>query len=294
MSAGVELSRRAAALSVFGSLLFAQSDGRRVGRSSQEEARPNRWIVYYGNTEPIETFTRYPYVVFDSRYHPPVSSLSGQDRKIVGYLSLGEASPDYEYFSELESAGLLVRPSSTWLGNQYIDIRDSRWRRRVCDRLVPWVLEQGFDGVFFDTLDSPLAIEESEPGRYAGMAEAAAALIREIRQSFPGIILMLNRSYKLLPLVEAHIDVAVAESVYSTYDFDRKKYVKVSPDNYARQLTWLRDARIRRPELKIFTLDYCDANDQAAIKEAYRVERQNGFWPYVTSIDLTTVVPEPS
>lgn len=263
-------------------------------RSSREAARPNKWIVYYGNKEPIETFSRYPYVVFDSRYHPPVSPLSGQQRKIVAYLSLGEASPDYEYFSELESDGLLVRPSSTWLGNQYIDIRDSRWRRRVCDRLVPWVLEQGFDGLFVDTLDSPLAIEESEPGRYAGMAEAAAALIMEIRRSFPGIVVMLNRSYRLLPLVEDFIDVAVAESVYSTYDFDQKKYIKVSPDNYAQQLAWLRDARVRRPELEIFTLDYCDPKDQAAIQETYRVERQNGFCPYVATIDLTRVVPEPS
>jgi uncharacterized protein (TIGR01370 family) len=232
--------------------------------------------------------------VFDSRYHPPITTLVGQGRKIVGYLSLGEASPDYEYFSELQSDGLLIQPSSTWPGNQYIDVRDWRWRRRVCDQLVPWVLGQGFDGVFLDTLDSPLAIEESNPGRYAGMAAAAAALVEEIRRSYPGITIMLNRSYKLLPAVEQYIDVIVAESVYATYDFDRRVYVMVSPGNYAQQLSWLRAARERRPQLEIFTLDYCDPANRAMIQQIYRVERENGFCPYVTSIDLTTVVPEPA
>jgi uncharacterized protein (TIGR01370 family) len=293
MTSPGQLSRRAAALSVFGSLLFAQSDGNRPRSSSTQDVPPDRWIVYYGNQEPSETFASCPYVVFDSRYHPPISPLLGQGRKIVGYLSLGEASPDYDYFSDLESAGILIQPSTTWPGNQYIDVRDRRWRERVYDQLVPWVLGQGFDGVFLDTLDSPLAMEESDPVGYSGMAAAAATLVQDMRRRHPGITIMLNRSYRLLPVVEQYIDVAVAESVYATYDFDRKVYVMVSPENYAQQLSWLRAAQIRRPQLKIFTLDYCDPGDRALIQEIYRVERQNGFCPYVTSIDLATVVAEP-
>lgn len=254
---------------------------------------PDKWIVYYGNQEPPETFAAYPFVVFDNRYHPPLDPVKRPGKTIAGYLSAGEASPDYDYFGELGAEGLLIHPSETWKGNQYIDIRDRRWRRRVCDQLVPSILEQGFDGVFLDTIDSPLALEESGLAAYAGMADAAVELIEEIRREFPEITVMLNRAYKLLPDAESYIDVAVAESVYATYDFGRKEYVRVHPDLYAKQRAWLKSAQGRRPELKVFTLDYCDPQDRASIAETYAVERSNGFCPYVTSIDLTTVVPEP-
>jgi uncharacterized protein (TIGR01370 family) len=211
----------------------------------------------------------------------------------VGYLSLGEASPDYEYFDELRRQRLLVRPSSTWAGNYYIDIRDRRWHSRVCDELIPWIQGKGFDGLFFDTLDSALALEDSDPVRFSGMAQAAADLIAEIRRRNPRSVLMLNRAYKLLPAVEQHLDVVVAESVYHTFDFDTKRYIPVAEAVSAQQVAWLREAQRRRPDLLVFTLDYCDPSDIEAIRRTYAFEEQNGFCPYVTSIDLTTVVPKP-
>jgi uncharacterized protein (TIGR01370 family) len=289
----VSLSRRAAWLSLLASALPAQRE-RAIDRGARgREVRPRRWIVYYGNREPAETFAPYPFVVFDSRYHPPVEPLLGGTRKVAGYLSVGEASSDYPYFAELQRQGLLARPSATWEGNYSIDLRDSRWRRRVCDELIPSILKQGFDGVFLDTVDSALALEETNPARFQGMTIAAADLIAEIRRLYPAILLMLNRGYKLLPMVESHVDVAVAESVYGTFDFRRKRYVKVEEAAYTQQLDWLQSARRRRPELLVFTLDYCDPQNVDGIRQAYQVERRNGFCPYVTSIDLTTVVHEP-
>ncbi len=158
---------------------------------------------------------------------------------------------------------------------------------------MPRILANGFQGLFLDTLDSSLHLEQLDPSRYRGMAAAAAELIREIRRLRTGITLILNRAYSLLPEVDRDIDVAMGESVYTTYDFERKIYSRVPPSAYRQQVEWLRAAARRRSGLRIFTLDYWDPSDKEQIAHIYREERANCFSPYVTSIDLTHIVPEP-
>jgi uncharacterized protein (TIGR01370 family) len=278
------LTRRVAAFSLIASALNAQR--RRPQRS-------DKWLVYYGSREQAETFFDYSFVILDSRYHPPLVPLRRNGTTAIGYLSLGEASPDYSYFKRLESAGLLVRPSPTWQGNQFIDLRDRRWRAMVCDELVPWVLQQGFDGVFLDTVDSALSLEETGTD-FRGMSSAAAELILEIRRRHPAISIVLNRGYKLLPAVDQALSAAMGESVFATYDFARKQYVFVDPPLYQQQVAWLQAAKQRNQRLKVLTLDYCDPRDTAAIKRVYAEERGNGFLPYVATIDLTQIIREPA
>src|SRR5262249_21391922 len=153
---------------------------------------------------------------------PPVAPLAADQKTIVGYLSAGEANPDYPYFEDLRSQGILVRSSKTWPGNKYIDLRDRRWRARVYGELIPEILRHGFHGVFLDTLVSSLFLEESAPREFKGMTAAATELVLEIRRRYPKIVIVMNRAYKLLPFLDGKLDIAFGESVYSTYDFERK------------------------------------------------------------------------
>jgi uncharacterized protein (TIGR01370 family) len=274
------ISRRTVAMALAG-----QSIGKSLG------PRTDRWVVYYSNKGPVEAFRNYSCLIFDSRYHPPLEPLTKSKKKLIGYLSLGEAAADYTYFEELKQQGLLLRPSATWQGNQYIDIRDERWLRRVIDELVPSVLRQGFHGLFLDTLDSPLYLEQLEPVRYQGMTDAAVAMIKAIRRRFSKATVVLNRAYGLLDSIGSEIDVVVGESVYSTFNFATKTYELVAADAYRRQVELLKAAK-RRARLQIYTLDYWDPSDSAGIAHIYEVERANGFVPYVASIDLTSIVTE--
>lgn len=256
-------------------------------------ASTERWLVYYSNKAPAQAFDRYSFLILDSRYYPPLDSLKRKGRRLIGYVSMGEASEDYTYYGDLLNEGLLLRSSATWKGNRYIDIRDRRWHTRVCEKIVPAVLAKGFDGLFLDTLDSPLHMEQVEPAAFRGMAAAAAELIHELRRRFPQITLVLNRAYSLLDKVDSHIDVALGESVYSSFDFERKDYRLVAPETYRLQVQWLQQAARRRPRLQVFTLDYWNPADAAGIAKIYKEERSNGFLPYVTSFDLANVVNEP-
>lgn len=252
-----------------------------------------RWIVYYSNKAAISQFAPYQVVVLDSRYYPPLPPLAKAGKRLIGYLSLGEASQDYSYFAELQGQGLLIRPSEIWKGNQYIDIRDVRWHERVCSQIIPDILQKGFHGLFLDTLDSPLHIESEPSGRYKGMADSAAKLLQRIRREFPAITLVVNRAYSLLSRDDIDVDIWVGESVFSTYDFAKKEYQLVDSAAYRLQLEWLQSAVRRRPRLKVFTLDYWNADDAEGLSRIYRTQRANGFCPYVSTIDLTAIVREP-
>ena len=163
----------------------------------------------------------------------------------------------------------------------------------VLEEIVPSILRQGFDGVFLDTLDSSIELERANPGKYAGMTDAAVHLIQAIRLNYPSTKIMLNRAYGILPKVAPVIDMEMGESVYANYDFSKKSYGKVEDAGYHNQIDLLQTAKRDNPHLKIYTLDYADPSDQTNIKNIYRIERSNGFIPYVATVGLDRLIDEP-
>jgi polysaccharide biosynthesis protein PelA len=256
-------------------------------------AQAEKWVVYYSDQAPAAAFEPYSTVVLDSRYHPPLAPLAAMGKKLIGYVSIGEASQDYTYFEALRTEGLLLRPNPVWQGNWSIDIRDRRWWTRLADEIIPRILERGFHGLFLDTIDTVLYLEEQNPREFGGMAAAAEELIATLHSRYRQCPLILNRSYAILGDVAEHLYAAVGEPVYATYDFSTKQYKLVSNEWYEKQVGWLSDALRRNPQMRIFTLDYWNPDDKNGIRRIYARERKNGFVPYVSTIDLTKLIPEP-
>lgn len=252
------------------------------------------WLVYYADAEPVEAFQPFDLLVLDSQFHPPLPVLRDRGKVLLGYISLGEVEQHRPWFDAVRAEGILLQENKFWPGSFFVDVRDRRWVKRVIEDLIPDILHAGFDGLFFDTLDNPLYLEESDPQTYAGMTEAAARLVRAIRLNYPTVPIMLNRGYGLLPEVETAIDMVLGESVYADYDFETQTYGRVEPALYQEQVDLLQAAKARRPALRVMTLDYWDPADRAGVAEIYRVQRANGFEPYVATIDLDVIVPPPS
>jgi len=249
------------------------------------------WAAYYSDKEPGAAFSRYKLVVFDWQYHPP---LSARPRPTyLAYLSVGEVDAFRPHFEAVKRQGLLAGRNERW-GSHFVDVRDPRWQARVLDELVPAILEQGFDGVLLDTLDSAIYLEEQAPETYKGMQSAACRLVLAVRERYPRLLIAVNRAYPLLPCMENHIDFLLAESLLGGYDFEQKTYRKVSRGESRSQLDTLLAARKRRPDLTVLTLDYWDPNDLAGIERLYRKQIANGFHPYVTTILLDTLGPFPA
>ncbi|MFL5518131.1 MAG: hypothetical protein ACJ8DJ_18390, partial [Gemmatimonadales bacterium] len=85
----------------------------------------------------------------------------------------------------------------------------------------------------------------------------------------------------------------LGESVSSTFDARSKQYKLVSPDARAWQVERMLKAKQRDPRLRLFALDYWDSEDQQGIARLYAQERADGFTPYVATLDLSRIVPEP-
>lgn len=212
---------------------------------------------------------------------------------VLGYLSLGEVQRDRGWFREVQGMGILLGENPNWPGSYYVDVRNAEWPTLVKAKLVPAILAQGFHGVFLDTLDDPLELERRDPENRRGMAEAAIRLVRDLRRNFPCMTIMMNRAYAMLPAVAGSIDIALGESVYGTFDFQSRAYRPVPAAEYREQVRLLQQARARRPSLRICSLDYWDPADRDGIRRIYRLQRANGFDPYVATVGLDQIVKEP-
>ncbi len=258
-----------------------------------QAAEPVRWVVFYGAEAPLSEFQPYEMVILDDQTKVPIQALKDRGKTVLGYLSLGEVEQHRPWFSAVKAQNLLMQENKNWPGSFFVDVRNPAWAERVLEELVPGILARGFDGVFLDTLDNPEYLEQVDPVRYRGMQEASARLVLALRRHFPQMKIAVNRAYGILPRVARSIDVVMGESVFADYDFEQKTYGRVNPDGYRWQVERLKQARALNPRLRVISLDYWNPDDAAGIAAIYKEQRGNGFSPYVATIELNRIIPEP-
>lgn len=253
--------------------------------------RTDSWVVYYDDKLPPSSFLGYQTIVLDSDYHPPLDLLVKNDKDILGYISMGEVEHIRSHYQQVKDQDILMQENEHWPGSYYVDVRSKYWQDLVVEKLVPDILAKGFKGIFIDTLDNMIELERVDPIRYRGMVKASVEMIRAIRQRYPNIMIMLNRAYAIAEEVGADIDIVLGESVYADWKPYDKSYGYVEPDLYKEQVSLLQGLQKQYPNLRIYTLDYWYTDDIKTLKEIYHVQRKNGFSPYVSTLELNSVVP---
>lgn len=213
---------------------------------------------------------------------------------LLGYVSLGELNTSSPFAQFLRDRDMLVAENPNWPGSVSIDLRYPGWHQYILTEIVPRLIAKGFDGLFLDTLDSALHLETLDAARFAGMTAAALELIGEIRRAYPDMPIMMNRAYALLPDVNVHIDAVLTESLVTTYDFVERRYKWVDDATFAHHLELLQPAQRGARALPVYSLDYWDRSDVDAIATIYARQRALGHNPYVATILLDQLVPEPA
>lgn len=262
-------------------------------RSLGAEARRWRWAVDYGPATSPDQAQGYDLLVLEPDHSRPIAPLRGPGSRLLGYLSFGEVEQGRSYIAALRRQGVLKAVNPNWRDSRMVDMRKPAWSALVLDQLIPEVLAKGYDGIFIDTLDNVEALETRDPVANGGMIDAAVELVRAVRQRFPGIVVMMNRGYALLPRVADRIDVILAEAMASRWNFTTKAYELAPPSDWAWQAERLNRARVANPALKLATLDYWDPEDHATIAGLYERERRAGYAPYVATLALDRLYPEP-
>jgi uncharacterized protein (TIGR01370 family) len=264
----------------------SRSETDALGRSSDSI----KWLAFYGVSADEAILATYDVVVLDPEFQGSIDAVAGGGARVCGYVSLGEIRTS-DPLAELIDRSALLSENPDWPGTRRVDIRHSSWRSLVLERRIPALLTRGFTGLMADTLDTASYLEQAAPARYRGMRKAAIALVDAIRARWPGLALIMNRGYALLPDVVEKIDAVIAESLVTSVD-KSGSLAWVDPGRLELQLSLLRPAKLRRPALPILSLDYWHPADTRTIAEIYRLERELGHHPYVATRSLDRIVPE--
>ncbi len=284
--------RRVLAVGAIGLTIGARSRSRATPRPSPDTAL--RWGIDYGATTDPALARACALLMLEPHHARPIAPLRGPGSILLGYVSFGEVERSRPYFAALDKAGALNAANPNWPDARLADLRHPAWRAAVLDRLVPAILALGYDGIFIDTMDNAEAMERQDPVANTGMVAAGATLIAAVRARFPKIRIMLNRGYALLPDVAPKIDYLLGEAMASRWNFVAKRYELLSESDWAWQAGRLRAARARNPALALMTLDYWDPADTTQIAALYARERAAGFSPYIATLALDRLMPEPT
>jgi uncharacterized protein (TIGR01370 family) len=189
----------------------------------------------------------------------------------------------------VQNQPFVVSENSNW-NSLVLDLRSEKWQNILLDLVIPKVLAQGFDGVFLDTIDSALALEQGkDKAAYQGMRAAILSFLGKLRQRYPDIRIAMNRGLELQPEAAPFIDFLLIEDLSYEYDFAKKSYRAVAPAVRNILVAAARKAQAANPKLTVLTLDYATPDQKSNIREAIRYSRSKGFVPYVSTLKLDQV-----
>jgi uncharacterized protein (TIGR01370 family) len=273
--------------------LAALCAGSGSARAAMPRERRVKWLAFYGQTADENLLASYDIVILDPMFQGSLAQVDTKVTRLCGYLSLGEVRAADSAFGKIEPAALLEE-NAAWPGTYRIDVRHPSWRKLVLDELVPLITQLGFSGLFLDTLDTPPYLEQVEPVAGRGMRQAAIDLVRSIRDRYPGLFVVMNRGYALLPDVIDSVDAIVAESLLTVADDQANGGYKRTPATEVDQvLALLAPVAKGDNRMPILSLDYWDPEDTDAIRTIYARERELRHHPYVATRPLDRIIPEP-
>jgi uncharacterized protein (TIGR01370 family) len=251
------------------------------------------WGIDYGPATNPQAAHSFDLLVLEPDHARPIAPLRGPMSRLLGYISVGEVERGRPFATALEKAGALQAPNPNWPNARAVDLRHPAWKSLLIDQLIPEVLAKGYDGIFMDTLDTAEAIQRANPIENAGIVEAGVTLLKAMRERFPGMVMMLNRGYALLPAAAPYVDLVLGEAMASRWNFEAKRYEMTTQQDWDWQATHLRAAKQANPALMLATLDYWDPLDRKTVAALYARERAADFAPYVATLALDRLLPEP-
>lgn len=279
---------------VASALALAVPAARALASGPQAAVAPWRWAVDYGAAPDPLLARACDLLVLEPGHGHDLAALRGPATQMIGYVSLAEIERARPYAAAMARAGVLLAPNPDWPDARFADLRHPAWRAALLEQIIPAILARGYDGLFYDTLDSAEALERADPAGNAGMIAAAATLLADIRAAYPQAVLVMNRGYGLLPASARHVDYLLGEAMGTRWSFARQCYEQLSAADFGWQAAQMEAARAAHPGLRLLTLDYWDQADRAMVSRLYQERRALGYLPYVSTLALDRIWPEPA
>lgn len=211
--------------------------------------------------------------------------ISKHQERLFAYVSVGEATSGRPYFSRIP--GEWLRGDNRKWQSRVIDQTAPGWPQFFVDQVVAPLHRQGYRNFFLDTLDSYHLLATSPEDR-SRQEQGLVRAIRQLKTRYPDAKLITNRGFEILPHIGDLVSAVAAESLFQSWDNERKQYAAVPVAD--RQ--WL-SAELERVRdqygLPVIVIDYVAPADRALARETAKQIHSLGFIPWVTNGDLTSV-----
>lgn len=249
------------------------------------------WMVYYGNQAlPPKLVSQFKTLILDADQIPSIEP-KNPSVKYIGYLSLGEAEEYRWYWPFVAGKSLLVETNPDWPGSHRVDPRSKEWGDLVLNQLIPAILKKGYDGLFLDTIDTGIYLQEKDPVKYQGARGAMVDLIRAIHQRYPDVLIFTNNALEILDEVAPVVSGIVVEDLYTRYDFASKKSIETPKADQQYKEAFL-DRAVHQYRKPVFNILY-ETNPASNLADyARKRSKEKGYYWYLTTVDLHAL-PKP-
>ncbi|MDF1760418.1 MAG: endo alpha-1,4 polygalactosaminidase [Coxiellaceae bacterium] len=245
---------------------------------------------YYGSQPPVDELHAFDVVVVDPKSGVDPKKFNDKNSQAYAYVSIGEWHGD----KKIPNKKWVMARNRTW--NSYaLDQSNPAWREYALTKIIAPLVKQGYQGVFFDTMDSYHLFAKTADAR-AKQEAGMVTLIQSVKKKFPHLHIILNRGFELLPKVNKDIDGVAAESLYAGWNHAKRRYVDVPK----KSRDWLMQQMqaVKKYGLWPIVIDYTNSADRKKAQKVADKIKADGFIPWVGNGTLTnmgvgnvTVVP---
>lgn len=164
--------------------------------------------LYYGSGIALSEFGNFDILVVDPDHASPnAASPRLPATQVYAYASVTEVHPTRAYHDKIPAQWKFAR-NADWQSD-VIDQTTEQWPDFFADNVIAPLWQRGYRGFFLDTLDSyRLAEDFDEQAQQQGLVR----VIETLHSRFPGIRLIFNRGFELLPQLPGKVQMVAAES----------------------------------------------------------------------------------
>lgn len=253
--------------------------------SATAASPPTSVAFWYAEKPPLAELAQFDWVVLEPEHASvkDVAYLKAQGSTAFAYLSIGEFDGDSAAIARhgLGSAASDVR-NEAW-DSQVMDLAAPAWRQRVFERAAR-LREQGYAGLFLDTLDS---FNLQDEALHQAQRKALQTLLADLHRREPGLKLFFNRGFEVLPELPGVAAAVAVESIHAGWDAANRQYREVGQE----ERDWLKPHldRLRAAGTPIVAIEYLPPERREEARALARRLREEGYVPYVTTPALDSL-----
>lgn len=251
-----------------------------------QPAAPLAIAFHYGANPPLDELKAFDIAVIEPDHVPDPKpyrrAAADGASELFAYVSFGEVVPSRAYFKSIPPA-ILKGENRDW-GSSVVDQTAPGWPGFLIETILAPLWQRGYRGFFFDTLDSYHLIATT-PAARAAQEAAMVATLRAVRARFPGVRMIFNRGFEILPQVKEMVTAVAAESLYQGWDQAKKQFRLVPAADREWLLGQLQAVR-NTFGLPVIAIDYVAPAERVLARETARRILALGFSPWVANPQL--------